>query len=165
MAGYAALRLQMDLPRARELVHHSLDLNPNSAVATAVAGEIEANTGNTGKGLDLLFRAVRLSPRDPRGWFIKLGISWTYLVDGQFDQAIAAAKNVLNQNPQCSYALRFVASSLAKQGRVNQAAEVARKALSIEPVTLAKLRGRLMFIDDGGWRDYAAGLRDAGLAD
>ena len=113
----------------------------------------------------MLFRATRLSPRDPRGWFITLGISWTYLIDGQYDPAIAAAKNVLNQNPQCSYALRFVASSLARQGRVTQATEVARKALSIEPVTLTKLRRRLMFIDEGVWRDYAAGLRDAGVAD
>ena len=165
MAGYAALRLQMDLPRARELVQHSLDLNPNSAIASAVAGEIEANAGNTGKALDLLLRAMRLSPRDPRGWFITLATSWTYLVDGQFDQAISAAKIVLNQNPHCSYALRFLAASLAKQGRVNQAAEVARKTLSIEPVTLRKLRARLMFVDEGVWHDYAAALRLAGLSE
>jgi tetratricopeptide (TPR) repeat protein len=165
MAAYAVLRLQRDLPRARELVSYSLDINPNSAIATAVAGEIEADAGNTGKALDLLFRAMRLSPRDPRGWFITLAMSWTYLVDGQFDQAIAAAKKVLNQNPQCSYALRFLASSLAKQGRENQAAEVAPEAVGIEPVTLTKLRTRLMFIDEGVWRDYAAGLRLAGLSE
>jgi hypothetical protein len=32
MAGYAVLRLQMDVARARELVH-SLDINPNSGIA------------------------------------------------------------------------------------------------------------------------------------
>jgi tetratricopeptide (TPR) repeat protein len=166
MAGYAALRLQMDLPRARELVQHSLDLiNPNSAIASAVAGEIEADAGNTGKALYLLSRAMRLSPRDPRWWFITLATSWTYLVDGQFDQAIATAKIVLNQNHNCSYALRFLAASLAKQGRVNQAAEVARQTLTIEPLTLTKLRARLMFIDEGVWHDYAAALRLAGLSE
>jgi TolB-like protein len=165
MAAYAVLRLQMDLPQARELINYSLDINPNSAIATAIAGEIESDAGNTGKALQLLFRAVRLSPRDPRSWFTTLGLSWTYLVDGQFDQAIAAAQKILNQNPNCSYALRFLASGLAQQGRVDEAAGVARRTLSIEPVTLTKLRSRLMFIDDGVWRDYAAGLRLAGLSE
>jgi TolB-like protein len=40
MAGYAIMRLQMNLPRARELVRHSLELNPNSAMAYAIAGAI-----------------------------------------------------------------------------------------------------------------------------
>jgi tetratricopeptide (TPR) repeat protein len=108
---------------------------------------------------------MRLSPRDPRSWFITLALSWTHLIDGQFDQAIAAANCALNQNPHSSYALRFVASGLAKQGRVNQAAEVAHKALSIEPVTLTRLRGRLMFIDESVWRHYSAGLELAGVPD
>jgi hypothetical protein len=40
MAGYAILRFQMDRPRAREWVHHTLALNPNWAIALAIAGEI-----------------------------------------------------------------------------------------------------------------------------
>jgi tetratricopeptide (TPR) repeat protein len=36
MAGYAVLRLQMDALRARELVRHSLDINPNSAIASVL---------------------------------------------------------------------------------------------------------------------------------
>jgi tetratricopeptide (TPR) repeat protein len=46
MTGYTILRFQMDQPRARELIRHSLELNPNSAVALAIAGDIEANLGN-----------------------------------------------------------------------------------------------------------------------
>jgi tetratricopeptide (TPR) repeat protein len=104
MAGYAILRFQMDQPRARELVHHSLELNPNSAIALAIAGEIEANLGNTDEALELLFRAARLSPRDPRGWFITSKMAWAYTVGGQFDEAISAANKVLNQNPRSAYA-------------------------------------------------------------
>jgi TolB-like protein/tetratricopeptide (TPR) repeat protein len=165
MAAYAVLRLQMESPRARELISHSLDINPNSAIATAIAGEVESAAGNTGKALELLFRAMRLSPRDPRDWFITLALSWTYVVDGQYDEAIATAQKILSQNPKCSYALRFMASSLAKKGRVNEATEVARRTLSIEPVTLTNLRSRLMFIDEAVWRDYSAGLSLAGIVE
>ena len=164
MAGYAILRLQMDLPRARELVRHSLQLNPNSAMASAIAGEMEANLGNTGEAIELVFRAMRLSPRDPRGWFITLKAAWVYFVDGQFDQAISAAKKVLNQNPRSAYALRFLAASLAKQGRLNHAADAIREVLNIEPqLTLTKLRPRLMYIEDRIWQNYSAALHLAGL--
>jgi TolB-like protein/predicted Zn-dependent protease len=164
MAGSAILRLQMDLPRARELVRHSLDLNPNSAIALAIAAEIETCLGNSHEALELLFRAVRLSPRDPRGWFITSKMTWAYFVQGQFDEAVSAAKNVLNQNPQSAYALRILAASLAKQGRLNDAAEAIREALNIEPqLTLTKLRARKMFIQEDIWRDYATALRLTGL--
>jgi TolB-like protein len=165
MAGHAILRLQMDLSRAREFVRHSLDLNPNSAMALAIAGEIESAVGNTREALELLCRAARLSPRDPRGWAITLHMAWAYLVAGRFDEAIAAAKKVLNQHPRSSFARRFIASSLARQGRLKEAAEALRQALEIEPVTLTRLRARLMFLDQVVWDDYAEGLRLAGLSE
>jgi Flp pilus assembly protein TadD len=111
----------------------------------------------------LLFRAMRLSPRDPRGWFITLKLAWVYIVDGQYDQAISVATKVLNQNPRSAHALRMLASSLAKQGQLDQAAAALREALKIEPMTLTRLRARLMFVNEAVWRDYAAGLRLAGL--
>jgi TolB-like protein/Flp pilus assembly protein TadD len=164
MAGYAIFRLQMDLPRARELVRHSLELNPNSAMASAIAGELEAALGHSGEALELVTRAMRLSPRDPRGWFITLKAAWVYFVDRQFDQAISAAKKVLNQNPHSAYAHRFLAASLAKQGRMSEAAEAIRDVLSIEPqLTLAKLRARLMAMEEKVWLDYSTALRLAGF--
>jgi TolB-like protein len=165
MAGYAVLRLQMDAARARELVRHSLDINPNSGIATAIAGELEAVSGNNNAAaFQLISRAAHLSPRDPRDWFIGLKTAWICFVDGQFDRAISAAKKVLNQNPRSAYALRFLAASLAKQGRSDHAAAAVREVLSIETqLTLTKLRPRLMFIEERVWNDYSAALRLAGL--
>jgi TolB-like protein len=54
MAAYAVLRLQMDPARARELAYHSLELNPNSAIALGMAGRAELLSGNTSKALELL---------------------------------------------------------------------------------------------------------------
>jgi TolB-like protein/Flp pilus assembly protein TadD len=164
MAGYAILRFEMDQARARQLVHHSLELNPNSAVASALAGEIDANLGNTKEALKLLVRAARLSPRDPRGWLITSKMAWAYFVDGQLDEAVSAAKKVLNQNPRSAYALRFLAASLAQQGRLHDAAVAVRGVLNVEPqLTLTKLRARVMFVDEKTWRNYSAALRLAGL--
>ena len=54
MAAYAMRRLGQDVPRARELAYRSLVLNPNSAIAMAVAGWMEAELGNSAKALELL---------------------------------------------------------------------------------------------------------------
>ena len=111
MAAYAVLRLEMDWSHARELIGYSLDINPNSAMAAAIAGGMESHVGNIGKARVLLDRAMRLSPRDPRAWFITLETAWTDVVGGKFNEAISGAAKVLNQNPRSSYALRFVAAS------------------------------------------------------
>jgi tetratricopeptide (TPR) repeat protein len=96
MAAHAVLPLQKDVPRARELAYRSLQLNPNSAVALATAGRIELHSGNAGKALELLFRAERLNPREPRGWFITGGIAAAHLQAGRYDEAISACRRALN---------------------------------------------------------------------
>jgi TolB-like protein len=167
MAAFAVLRLQMDARRAQELANRSLELNPNSAVALSVAGRIEASLGNTDKALELLLRAERLSPRDPRGWFITGGgTAYTYFQAGRYAEAVAAAERALIQNPRFTVALRNLAASLIRLGHIDGAAAAMRELRAIEPLlTLSKLRGRMMNVDERLWADYSAALRLAGLPD
>jgi hypothetical protein len=70
------------------------------------------------------------------------------------------------QNPRSTIALRFLAGSLARLGHMERAANVLQDMLKIEPqLTLAKLRSRLVGIDEGVWSKVADGLRLAGLPD
>ena len=164
MAAYAMRRLGQDVQRARELAYRSLILNPNSAIAMAVAGWMEAELGNSAKALELLRRAQRLSPRDPRGWFIASGMALAHVVDGHFEDAAACARIAVDQNPRSTIALRFLAGSLARLGHKEKAANTLQDMLEIEPhLTLAKLRERLLGIDERVWSKVAEGLRLAGL--
>jgi TolB-like protein len=166
MAALAVIRFQGDFQRARELAYRSLKLNPNSAVALAMAARTENWSGNTSEALELLFRAERLSPREPRAWFITLGIAGAYFHEGRFDEAISACRRALNQNPRNSLALRMLAVCLVKQGRQTEAAQVAREILAIEPrLTLTKLRALRGFasLDIKLVNEYFAALRIAGI--
>jgi DNA-binding winged helix-turn-helix (wHTH) protein len=116
MAARAILRLQMDAHWARELAFRSLQLNPNSAIASAIAGQIEAVLGNADAALSFLARAQRLSPRDPRGWYIASGMAHAYFRQRRFDEAVSAAKRAVLQNPRGAVALRVLAASLVSQG-------------------------------------------------
>jgi len=92
MVAHATLRLGMDRERAKELAYGSLGLNPNSAIAMTIAGLTEVMSGNPGKTLELSQRAQRLSPRDPRAWFIQAVRSLAYLTNGEFEEAASTAK-------------------------------------------------------------------------
>ena len=107
MVAHATLRLAMDRERAKELAYDSLELNPNSAIAMTIAGLTEAMSGNSSKAIELLRRAQRLSPRDPRGWLTASALSLAYLTDGQFEEAAASAKRAAMHNPRFEPRFRF----------------------------------------------------------
>ena len=163
MAAYAVFRLAWDAHRARELALRSVQLNPNSANASAELGRIEAFLGNFDEALEWLLRAQRLGPRDPRGWFVKTELAFAYYLAGRYEEAASVAEQVLNQKPRFGMAFRVIGASLVKRGRQREAEEVMRKVLELEPkLTLTNLRSRVM-MNDGDWREYSAALRLAGL--
>jgi tetratricopeptide (TPR) repeat protein len=164
MAARAMVQWQPDTYRTRDLVYRSLQLNPNSAIAMATAAQIEASMGYPKKALEFLVRAERLSPRDPRGWYITWVMSLAHFMEGQFAEAATAARKSLNLNPRSTLALRLLAASLAQQGELGHAAEVMREMREIEPeLTLTKLRSRLMHFKEDFWQEYSRALRLAGL--
>jgi TolB-like protein len=163
-AAFTVLVLAMDAQQAKELVYRSLLLNPNSAGPLGLAGSLETFTANPTKGLELLRRAERLNPRDPTWWMRTSHIALAHFVEGRFDQAASWARKTLAQNPRHAPVLGVLAASLAKVGQKDQAAEVVRDLLKLEPqLTLSKLRARTMYMDEGVWNKLADGLRLAGL--
>jgi len=166
MAAYAIRELGMDPHRAKDVAYRSLHLNPNSAIALTIAAWIEAPLPNSDQALQLLERAERLSPRDPRGWSMATAAALAYFVEGRYDKAASSAKKALAQNPRFAIALRLLAASLAKMQELDQASEAMKKVLEIEPqLTASKLRARLPFMPQSIWSNLADGLRVAGLPD
>jgi TolB-like protein len=165
MSGHAVWHFAMDASRAKELVNRSLAVNPNSAMALTQLAWIETcSYANPTKGLELFRRAERLSPRDPRGWFISAGVAAAYFFQGQFDESISWAQKALFHNPRFAVALRHLAASLAKRAKADEATVVMREILKIEPgLTLAKLHARTKFLHASYWDRFSEGLRDAGL--
>jgi tetratricopeptide (TPR) repeat protein len=164
MSAFAFRALGADAPRARELLSRSLQLNPNSAIALTTAGWNEAMLGNPQKAVELLQRAERLSPRDPRTWYMASAAALTHFAAGRFEDAIASAKRALAQNPRFTRTLRVLAASLAILGREQAAKQVMQDLLRIEPnLTVEKIRWRLRHMDASVLSPFLEGLRLAGL--
>ena len=71
----------------------------------------------------------RLSPRDPRAWYMASAAALTHFAAGRFEEAVACAKRALAQNPRFTRTLRVLAASLAKLGREEAAKQVMQDLL------------------------------------
>jgi tetratricopeptide (TPR) repeat protein len=164
MAAYSVWQLGRDAQRANELGHRSLRLNSNSTMALAITAWTEMMLGNHGKAIELCHRADRLSPRDPRAWFIATGLGFAHFYEGCFDEAKSWAEKALVQNPRFAVALRCLAVSLAKLGQREKATAIVRQMLKIEPqFTLSGFRSQLRVLDDSQGNRYLDALRLAGF--
>jgi TolB-like protein/cytochrome c-type biogenesis protein CcmH/NrfG len=164
MAAYAARQLSMDAHLAKELAYRALQLNPNSAIALAMTGWIEVALADPVKALEHLRRADRLSPCDPRTWFINTGMGMAYFQTSQYDDSIVWLKKALAQNPHSAVALRVLAACLANLGQKDRASEAIRELLKIEPhLTVSDLRARMLMAHEKLWTKFSEALRLAGL--
>jgi TolB-like protein/predicted Zn-dependent protease len=164
MAAHATMRLLHDRKRAMELAYKSLELNPNSAIAVSVTGIVEAMSCNSGRALELMQRAQRLSPRDPRGWLMSATVALAHFADGRYEEAVSFNSRALLHNPRYAASLRVLAASLALLGQRDKAVEVLERFRKIDPqASLSTLRVRLGYMHEDIWNRLADGLKLAGL--
>lgn len=163
-AAFAIWALERNVPRALELFRRSLQSNPNSAMALAMAGWVEAASGDPKGGRALLDRSQRLNPRHPRGWFVWTGMAVACLADGSFAESALWAEKALAQNRRFGVALRVLAVALVNAGEIDRARKVVSEILQLEPnLTATALHRRLPFSNLPILENYRASLLKAGL--
>jgi tetratricopeptide (TPR) repeat protein len=169
MAAFAFYTLAQDSARAKELCYRSLEANPNSAMALAMTGAVEMAMGNTAKAFELIERARRLSPRDPRDWFMLTALAGACTFEGRYAEAVVWAEKALIQNRRFAPALRQLAFALVMTGQKERAHEIVQEVLKIEPgLSISRLRLRVPFGRDPAnpyWQSISEALRSAGLPD
>ena len=96
MAAFAVWTMAQEGREAsRELFSRSLTINPNSAMALALGGWIETMCGNQRTGRKMIGRAGRLSPLDPRGWFMSGAMAIAAIMDENYAEAVTWADKAL----------------------------------------------------------------------
>ncbi|QEE41655.1 MULTISPECIES: winged helix-turn-helix domain-containing protein [unclassified Methylobacterium] len=165
MAAFAIWNMALSgHERARDLFRRSLLLNPNSAMALTLAGWIETTCGNGLEGPDMVVRAQRLNPRDPRGWLMAGVMAVADLIDENHAGAIEWADRALAQNRRFAVALRVLAVANVKLGRLDRAREAVATLLTVEPrLTVSGFLTRIPFPLESTAKIYAEALARAGL--
>jgi len=153
----------MDRDLATRLLDRSISLNTNSAMALTIAA-LNKVLFEPEEALQLLDRAERLSPRDPRAWVSEWTRAFAYFVLQRYEEASTWAKKSLARNRRSGRALRLLVASLGRLGDRKQAASTIRQLLEVEPeLTITKVRRVCSHWPDSIWGRYSEGLRLAGL--
>jgi DNA-binding winged helix-turn-helix (wHTH) protein len=148
-----------DFDTAREMVDRAVALHPNSLRAWELRGWAYVIAGQPEEAVRSFARTIRLNPFDASLFSVFAGMGAAFIGLGRFDEAVAAAKKAIRQNPLCPVTYRFLAIALAHQRRETEAREAAAGLLKLEPgfrISEWPAGRRLAQI-------YIDGLRKAGL--
>jgi len=118
---------------ALELAARAVQLHPNSAYVRTHAGFVHAYAGESDQALAHFILGRRMNPVDPRGWITFIGLATAHFFARRFEEAEKAARRGIAQMVRNIGSRRLLAAALAHLDRVEEAREVARELLTLQP--------------------------------
>jgi adenylate cyclase len=160
--AFALVHAGRDLERSVALAERSLALNPNSAPGMNYAGWLQVYSGHFEVALARFERVRRLNPLDPIAYGTLTGFAACHFFLGDFEKAVAFARESLSQNPRFVPAYRYLAAAYSHLGRISDAQATVGSLLTLEPTM--RITSGSVGVSQPKYRDILAeGLRLAGL--
>jgi len=144
---------------------YAVRLNPSSTFARGALGIASHFAGRFECAVENLDAAVRLSPSDS---FVYLWLTFMAAADfavERYDDAIDAARQAIQRNPNYGTAHRLLAASLALTNRVDMALHVTRSRDVVQRTSLRELRAMRLFRQEAIIERYVAAQRLCGVAE
>ncbi|MBI4608070.1 MAG: tetratricopeptide repeat protein [Candidatus Rokubacteria bacterium] len=174
-----AIAMDDSLPKAHRILGHvylwkkdheqaiaeaakAIALDPNGAEGHADLGEFLTWAGRPKDAIELIQKAIRLNPRASFHAFYMLGHA--YRLAGRFQEAVAAHRRALAENPDFVPSHAELAVLYAELGRRDEARAALAEAGKRSPqASLESLRRSLPYKNPADLDRYLEGLRKAGL--
>ncbi|MBR1280182.1 adenylate/guanylate cyclase domain-containing protein [Bradyrhizobium sp. AUGA SZCCT0283] len=131
--GLGMSYLAEDTNAATEMVDRAVALNPNSAVAWSQRGLAYLLGGQCPEAVRSFERSIRLNPLDPLLYMTLSGMGFALIELRRFDEAVAAAKKAIRQNPNYVTSFYCLASALGHAGPEAEAQKAVSRLLELEP--------------------------------
>jgi TolB-like protein/Tfp pilus assembly protein PilF len=165
-AGFALAYVAKDLDDGAAFLDRALLMNPNLAWGWSTSGYVKLWLGDSDRAVECFAHAMRLSPIDPRTFFMQEGMAHAHFFAGRHDEALRWASMALRELPFSHAALRVAAASCALAGRDEEAKRLMARLLEIDPAL--RISNLLQNILGPSRRPeypakYADALRKAGL--
>ena len=156
-AGYSR-----DFARSKAAVDRALDLNPNYPDALVSRGAYAIFSGNSAEAIPSIELAIRLDPAGSSQYLHFLGLA--HLMLGNYETAAAHFRERVRLSPETDLSRALLASALGHLGRVDEARQVWRELMDINPAySFTAHMNRLPFVNPTEPDKIAAGLAKAGL--
>ena len=163
-AAFAMAFLAHDHATASAAAARALSLNPNSMRVLYFAGRVHAACGEPERAHPCYTRALRINPIDPRRGRLMLGIAEAHLAGGNFEDAVAAARDGLRDQPHYVALLRAIIAALVALGRIDEAKVHGSQLINWHPWFRISQRDYLrQYSDPATAALFLDGLRAAGV--
>jgi adenylate cyclase len=137
-------------------------LDPNNADGYTNLAQIRSFVGQPEEAIELVEKAMRLSPHYPASYLYSLGVA--YYLAGRYEEAVAALKGAIIRNADLQPAHLILAATYSEWGRGEEAQAEVMAVMKINPAfSLETNKRRLPFKDVAELERYLAALRKAGL--
>jgi len=138
-------------------------LDPNSAWVCMRSAWLDVYRERPEAAIEQFERFERLSPLDPMGYMALIGIGAAHFVASRYDKAVALTQRGLSQQPDATWALRWLVMALVYAGRRGEARRECGRLLESYPeLTIAKVCDSALF-GPSTMKRIVAALREAGL--
>ena len=160
----AMMMLGGDVGQAAMLADRAIELDPNHAWAWLRRGWGHVYLGNPERGLAAFETSARLSPMDPFGFNMHLGMGLAHFAAGRPQDALVWAKRAMSERPGLTWPYRDLTVYLAHQGELAAASDALQRFRRSHPgVSIATISDGLRFMYPSLLARYLQGLQMAGL--
>jgi TolB-like protein len=165
-AGHCFAWFAHDLAKGIAYIDEALSADPNHAHAYLQSGVVRTRAGDTEVAIKHLNHAIRLSPRDSRGYAIFQALAVAHQVDGNLEMASDWAHRAVQHNPNYLPGWAALASSAVWRGRDAEARTAAETLLRLDPqFSISGHVRRFPLTAREKFESYYEGLRRAGIPD
>jgi TolB-like protein/class 3 adenylate cyclase/Flp pilus assembly protein TadD len=160
--GYLSILANRDYEKGIAEAERAVALEPNSADAYTQLAINLSWAGRTEEAIPLFKKAIRLSPIPPARCLFNMAAC--YRIIGQYEDAIAIYKKILQKQPDQVLAHLGLAATLMLAGREDEARTQAAELLRIDPkFSLERFAKTLTYKNQAEIDRYIGALRKAGL--
>jgi adenylate cyclase len=114
----------------------AIAINPNSSWAHIAHGALLVYSDRPVEGRKAALTALRLSPRDPINSSASSIVFLSYYFEHDYPNALEAARRAVSRFPDLPIAHRYLAATLGKLSRIDEAQEALQRAMALSQAVL-----------------------------
>jgi adenylate cyclase len=164
LCGHAKSLLRYEFDEAIAMFDRAIESSPSSYIAWTRSSPTYSYIGDAREAIRRAEHGLSLSPLDPHVFYPHTSLGIGFYVAGEHEEGARWGRKAREENPRYTGNLRFLTANLAASGQADEAHEVAKALLSVDPGFLvSRFIERYAIRDPERQARLARDLRLAGL--